>query len=97
MFMLKCIFCGSFFDPFFFDDGAHLQGRSLSYAWYTMTRGLVDYSKFLFVCMLQGWDGYRGTPFSPLPDQSVRFAEDPQSPEFPLHHYSGLGTRTNLL
>ena len=43
--MLKCIFCGSFFDPFFFDDGAHLQGRSLSCAWYTMTRELVAYSK----------------------------------------------------
>ena len=32
--------------------------------------------------------------FPPLPDEHVRICRDPQSREFPLHHYSGLGTQT---
>ena len=35
----------------------------------------------------------RGLPrFPPLPDECVRICRDPQSHEFPLHHYSSLGT-----
>ena len=30
-------------------------------------------------------------PVPPLPDGRVRICRDPQSSEFPLHHYSGLG------
>ena len=48
------------------------------------------------VCLFQGWDGYRDLPrFPPLPDERVRICRDPQSREFPLHHYGGLGTRTS--
>ena len=32
--------------------------------------------------------------FPTLPDGGVCICRDPQSREFPLHHYSGLGTRT---
>ena len=44
------------------------------------------------VCLFQGWNGYQGLPGFPfcLTNVSI-FAEDPQSCEFPLHHYSGLG------
>ena len=51
---------------------------------------------WLFVCF-KGGMGTRACPSSPLclMNMSV-FAEDPQSREFTLHHYSGLGTRTEL-
>ena len=36
--------------------------------------------------------GYQDLPrFHPLPDELVRICRDPQSREFPLHHYGGLG------
>ena len=44
------------------------------------------------VCLFQGWDGYW---FPHLPDERVHICRDPHSCEFPLHHYGGLGTRTN--
>ena len=45
----------------------------------------------LFVCLFQGWDGYRGLQqFLPLPEERVCIYRDPQSCEFPLHHYIGL-------
>ena len=48
------------------------------------------------VCLFQGWDGYRGLPpFPLLPD--LHICRDPQSPEFPLHHYSGLGTYISVI
>ena len=40
----------------------------------------------LFVC-------FKGGTGTPLPDKRVRICRDPQSCEFPPHHYSGLGTR----
>ena len=43
----------------------------------------------MFVCLFERWDWYRGLPrFPPLPDGRVRICRDPQSREFPLHHYS---------
>ena len=48
----------------------------------------------LFVCF-KGGMGTGAGPGSPLlPDERVRICRDPQSREFPLHHYSGLGTGT---
>ena len=41
----------------------------------------------MFVCVC-----FKGSPLC-LTKMSV-FTEDPQSREFPLHHYSGLGTQT---
>ena len=50
----------------------------------------------MFLCLFQGWNGYQGLPwFPPLPDERVRICRDPQSREFPLQDYSGLGTRTS--
>ena len=47
------------------------------------------------VCWFQGLDGYWGLPrFPPLPDRLVSIGRDPQSCEFPVHCYSGSGTRT---
>ena len=52
------------------------------------------FSLFMFVCLFQEWDGYRVLPrFPTLPDGHVRICRNPQSREFPPHHYSGLGTR----
>ena len=42
--------------------------------------------------------GTGACPGSPLCLMNVSvFAEDPQSREFPLHHYSGLGTGTGIV
>ena len=49
----------------------------------------ITYNTCLFVCLFQGWQAQ----VHPLPDEPV-FAKSLQSQEFPLHHYSGLGTRT---
>ena len=57
--------------------------------------GLKNYLKitlFLFVCFKGGIGTCPGFPLC-LMNVSI-FAEYPQSREFPLHHYSGLGTRT---
>ena len=48
----------------------------------------------LFVCF-KGGMGTGACSGSPLCLTNVSvFAEDPQSREFPLHHYSGLGPQT---
>ena len=50
----------------------------------------------LFVCF-KGGMGTGACPGTTLCLTNVSvFAEDPQSHEFPLHHYSGLGTRTDF-
>ena len=53
---------------------------------------LITLARFcLFVCFKGGMG--RGLPrFPPLSDERVCICRDPQSREFPLHHYSGLGT-----
>ena len=51
----------------------------------------------LFVCFKVGM-GTGACPGYPLCLMNVSvFTEDPKSREFPLHHYSGLGTRTVFL
>ena len=60
----------------------------------TMVRDLVEheFDVCLFVSRV-GWiPGL--APVPPLPDGRVRICRDTHSREFPLHHYSGLGTRT---
>ena len=53
--------------------------------------GKIIFEKIIHVCLFQGWDGYRGLQqFLPLPEERVRIYRDPQSCEFPLHHYIGL-------
>ena len=63
--------------------------------WVSSTRFLIDF--LVVVCFKSGM-GTGACPGSPLWLTNVSvFAEDPQSREFPLHHYSGLGTQTGFL